>query len=113
MSLVWRVITGEYDVRTFGFGRSSRWSAVRGKHLAANPRCAACGRLDSLEVHHIRPVHRAPELELEPTNLITLCEGPTNCHFTLGHLGNWSLANPQIVQWCEIYRAAKRAAQHG
>lgn len=73
--------------------RSSRWPAVRRAFLARNPRCEACGTAARLEVHHVRPFHLHPELELVQANLMTLCEGPARCHFRVGHLGNWKTAN--------------------
>ncbi|HZZ77186.1 MAG TPA: hypothetical protein VFE62_01625 [Gemmataceae bacterium] len=70
--------------------RSGHWPHVRASHLAANPTCAACGGKDALEVHHCKPFHLHPDLELDPTNLITLCEKPGHdCHYVFGHAGNW------------------------
>lgn len=73
--------------------RSPHWATVRAIHLKNHPECAACGQTDNVNVHHIRPFHLSPELELEPSNLITLCtDGPghLNCHLLCGHGGNWS-----------------------
>lgn len=65
-----------------------------------HPNCAACGDTKNVEVHHKVPVHVARSLELEPTNLITLCEdgadGFPGCHFRLGHLGNWFNYNRNV-----------------
>ena len=78
-------------------GRSSQWAALEKKHLAEHPTCAACGGKEHLAVHHIRPFHLFPELELDPENLITLCEGSTcNCHLFFGHLGDFKSWNPNI-----------------
>jgi hypothetical protein len=41
------------------------------------------------------PVQIAPERELDPTNLITLCGGTRNCHFAVGHGWNWHNYRPQ------------------
>ena len=83
-------------------GRSGRWPRVRAAHLAANPTCAVCGTRENLEVHHIQPFHLFPELELDPGNLLTLCESPThNDHLLFGHLLNWSLWNPAVVRDAE------------
>lgn len=85
--------------------RSPRWSAVRATHLSANPTCAACGARERLEVHHVRPFHLYPALELVPTNLVTLCEGPgRNCHLTFGHLLSWSAWNPRVRRDAAAYR---------
>jgi hypothetical protein len=50
-----------------------------------------------LEVHHLTPVHLAPELELVTSNLITLCER-NGCHFRVGHCFDWRAFNPQCVR---------------
>lgn len=77
--------------------RSPFWPGVRRAHLAIEPRCACCGTDEFIEVHHVRPVWLAPELELEPANLITLCASPShNCHLWLGHLGSWRSWNTTV-----------------
>ncbi len=81
-----------------GLGRSRSWGSVRRTHLNKQPFCQACGRTNHLEVHHIKDYSSFPELELESTNLITLCGGSTRCHFVFGHLGDWSSINPDIVE---------------
>lgn len=82
--------------------RSSRWPAVRAAHLRANPRCAACGTKDKLEVHHIFPFFLHPELELVGTNLLTLCETGGNCHLMIGHLKNWKSYNLEVRKDAEV-----------
>jgi hypothetical protein len=77
--------------------RSSEWPALRRKWLVIQPKCQSCGKTTKLEVHHIKPVHLYPELELDETNLITLCENPTmNCHFIMGHCLNWLAWNHDV-----------------
>lgn len=80
--------------------RSSKWANVRKRHLKAFPTCAACGCDQHLQVHHIKPFHLHPELELEDLNLITLCEGKDEhqCHLNIGHLGNFKNENPDVVK---------------
>jgi 5-methylcytosine-specific restriction protein A len=79
--------------------RSPRWDDVRKIHLKSFPTCAACGSETNLQVHHIKPFHLYPELELDEENLITLCETKTHrCHFKIGHLGSWKKENPNVVQ---------------
>lgn len=87
--------------------RSPRWPAVRRAFLRQNPVCMLCGNQHSLNVHHIKPYHLHPELELDPTNLITLCEKSEvpdmfglNCHQWAGHLGNWEAFNPRVREVC-------------
>lgn len=83
--------------------RSSRWPAARRRHLKANPVCAACGSQTGLEVHHIIPVHTVlgKEKELDPENLLTLCEARKgsgrDCHFLFGHSLFWRGWNPWAV----------------
>jgi hypothetical protein len=54
----------------------------------------ACGGRVSLEVHHLMPYQKYPELELDKNNLITLCESKSKCHWIIGHLLNWRSYNP-------------------
>lgn len=78
--------------------RSSKWPALRKSFLEENSSCAACGGTNHLEVHHIEPFHENPALELDPSNLITLCDklGKDNCHLEIGHLGNFKNKNPNV-----------------
>ena len=85
--------------------RSKMWKKVREEHLRKNPECAVCGRKENLVPHHVVPVHEDPSLELDPENLITLCEGPAfNCHLFFGHLRNWSSSNPTVRKDAEEWR---------
>lgn len=82
-----------------GAARSSRWRGVRNDYLKGRT-CAVCGGRRSLIAHHIIPFHLAPDLELDPQNLIALCEAGRygiNCHLLIGHLGNFQRANPFVV----------------
>jgi 5-methylcytosine-specific restriction protein A len=78
--------------------RSPKWGAVRKDWLAIHKHCAACGSSEKLQVHHKKPFHLYPELELDYENLITLCEDPkgSECHLQIGHLGNWKSFNPNV-----------------
>lgn len=77
---------------TYAAERSGKWETVRRKHLETQPACAVCGAKTDLEVHHVRPFHLYPELELEPENLLTLCN--RGCHLLIGHLGSYQSWNP-------------------
>ncbi len=79
--------------------RSPHWPAVRRAHLKKHPACAACGRRDHVQVHHIHPYWLFPEMELDPQNLITLDEAPgVEHHYRLGHGGHsWHDFNPHVV----------------
>lgn len=95
--------------------RSPHWSTVRKHHLKAHASCAACGDTAKLEVHHIKPFHEHPELELEPSNLITLCESKSYgiiCHLLIGHNGNYRNVNPNVKEdsavWLQKLSEAKK-----
>lgn len=88
--------------------RSPKWSIVRTRHLSKNPTCAVCGTKKKLEVHHIKPFHLYPELELDPDNLITLCETAEHgiiCHLLVGHLGNYRSLNENVVDDAKTWRS--------
>jgi 5-methylcytosine-specific restriction endonuclease McrA len=78
--------------------RSPHWPAVRDQWLKDHPWCAACGKLEEVQVHHKQPFHLHPELELDPSNFISLCESKPNGnhHLEIGHLGNWKGVNPNV-----------------
>lgn len=77
--------------------RSPHWEKVRHDFAVLHPTCAACGGKSKLQVHHCKPFHIHPELELEPTNLITLCEDPERlCHHRIGHAWDWKAYNPHV-----------------
>lgn len=81
--------------------RSSAWPKVREEFIKNNPTCACCGDTKKIEVHHIKPFHLNPELELEPSNLITLCESSSNgitCHLLIGHLGDYKSWNVNALK---------------
>ena len=83
--------------------RSPHWPAVRAKWIAEHGECAVCGSKKTLQVHHIQPYHLHPELELDETNLITLCEGPLHCHLMFGHLGSFGSYNPDVKRDAETW----------
>jgi len=95
--------------------RSPKWTVVRNKHIKNNPECAACGGNDNLQVHHLKPFHMFPELELEPSNLITLCEEVIkdddlkndNHHLMLGHNGDFKKNNKKVLRDINNYRLTK------
>ena len=95
-------------LRLIGSSRSGSWARVRREHIQREPSCAACGRSRDLEVHHIKPYHEHPELELDDGtngldgNLVTLCAEP--CHLVHGHLMNWKRSNPDVREDAARYR---------
>ena len=89
-----------------GISRSPLWSHVRAAHLARQPACVCCKpgmSPPTLQVHHIFPFHFCillgrPDLELDPRNLITLCETgngnpAANHHLLIGHLNSFESSN--------------------
>ena len=76
-----------------GATRSGAWPTVEKQFLKANPTCSACGTNKHLNVHHIQPFHLNPQLELDTSNLITLCRVD---HFTTGHLKSWASWNKDV-----------------
>lgn len=86
-----------------GQKRSSKWPQVRKVWLKENPTCAACGTAQHVEVHHKIPFHLHPELELQPSNFITLCSTIfVEHHLKVGHTvdghSSWKINNPNVVQ---------------
>lgn len=84
-----------------GAPRSPRWASVREAHLRSHPVCALCGSSIRLNVHHIQPFHLYPEKELDPTNLVTLCESENwgfQCHLIVGHGGNFRYENKNVLE---------------
>ena len=85
--------------------RSSQWPAIRKEHLKKEPCCRACGSCTKPEVHHIVPVHLDPTKELDPDNLITLCD--KYCHFVFGHLMDYKSWNVNVKKDSDIYYMKK------
>jgi len=85
---------GAYIARQHGHERSPEWP----EHRLREPACVVCGyKGKKLQVHHIKPFHLHPQLELDPHNLITLCEARgRDHHLLLGHLDAWDSYNEHI-----------------
>jgi len=81
-----------------GQERSPEWPSVEREHRLREPACAACGyKGDGIQVHHIKPFHLHPQLELDPNNLITLCQvDGREHHLLLGHLDDWESFNEHV-----------------
>lgn len=77
--------------------RSSHWPTVQKHFLAKHPVCAICNSITNLNVHHKKPFHLHPELELDESNLITLCMSEMACHLMIGHGDNFKAYNPEVV----------------
>jgi hypothetical protein len=107
--------------------RSPRWPGVERLHLSAQPFCVCCAegtnRQAAVQVHHIFPFHECialgrPDLELDPRNLITLCQGEVgrpsdDHHLLIGHLGSFESANLDVVEGARsIFHGMCAAAIH-
>lgn len=91
-----KVLRGRLRERKKERERSPRWASVRDAFVEKNPVCAACGGVTELQVHHRKPFHEFPDLELEEANLIVLCMGPYECHLRVGHGGDYKFYNPNV-----------------
>ena len=88
-------------------GRSNKWPKVRADYVKEHPVCFCCGGTKKLEVHHVQSFHLHPDLELEPINLLTLCEAKKygiNCHLFAGHSGNYRNENLRVIGDIEYIR---------
>jgi len=86
--------------------RSSKWNSVRDTFLAGHDVCEECGSTKKLQVHHVKPFHLHPELELDEENLITLCMDTAECHLLLGHGDSFRCYNPHVRQSAKDYAAS-------
>lgn len=93
--------------KTQGKKRSSEWPKVRAQYLKQHPKCYVCLGTVKIQVHHVKPFHLHPELELDRKNLITLCEnkkGGINCHLAFGHLGSFKSINQAVRDDTKVWR---------
>lgn len=99
-NVVHSIVKKVRDLKVSGFKRRSpEWPKVRKAFLAKNTKCAVCGSSVKLEAHHIKPFHIYPEEELNPNNLIALCESKSFgmiCHMEVGHSGNYRFENINV-----------------
>lgn len=105
-----RMDYGAHIAKKHGHARSPEWSRVAKEHLQRQPACVACGHTNEVQVHHVKPFHLHPQLELDPTNLITLCEAKgKEHHLLLGHLDEWESFNEHIhVDAKHFYRMSAK-----
>lgn len=78
------VLDRQAPAMIFGTPRSPGWAKFA-KNFLKGKVCAACGRKDYLNAHHVLAYHTHPELEMVSSNLIPLCEGVNACHYICGH----------------------------
>jgi len=84
--------------------RSPKWAGVRRDFLKGKG-CAVCGSTAKLEAHHKMPFHLDESKELDPANLIALCESEKylNCHLFVGHLANFKSYNPDVEKDAKLW----------
>jgi hypothetical protein len=110
----------EEAVRTIGHGRSSHWPAVEKAFRKVHPQCVCClvKSVTHIQIHHRFPFHYCvalgrPDLELDPRNLITLCEGPNKSspdhHELIGHLADWKSSNIDVANDAIVFRGMSAA----
>lgn len=104
---VWKFLSdqGARIARRYKRERSGEWGRIQDEHLLREPACRACGyKGKKVQVHHIKPFHLHPDLELEPDNLITLCQARGKYHhMLLGHLNYWSSYNADIEEDIKLF----------
>ena len=101
MPIIKHLLDAAKGKHPLGAIRSGKWPTVRKRHLESHSACEVCRGTAKLEVHHIRPFHLHPDLELDPSNLVTLCEAlkdGVNCHLLFGHLGNFKSFNDDVLR---------------
>lgn len=100
--------------------RSTHWPTVEKHFLEAHPACECCGTTIRLQIHHIRPFHIERDLELDPTNLITMCMSRNECHLRIAHGDDFKAFCPNIRKYAdqankkektleELYEIAKKS----
>ncbi len=84
--------------------RSNKWDDLQKDFLKKQPVCQVCGTDKKLQVHHKKPFHLFPELELEESNLVTLCMGKRECHLRIGHGSSWRCYVLQIEEYINLLK---------
>lgn len=91
----------DYLVGAKATKRHKDWNDKRIEKVRKTPFCEFCKGVKLLQVHHKKPFHLWPELEMEDDNLCVLCEA-NRCHVMAGHLGNYKSYNPLINQLLKL-----------
>lgn len=88
-------VTPQGRAKLGGAKRSPKWPEFKKEFAKTHLKvCAVCGS-PKVQLHHLKPFHVFPELELDPDNLLWLCENTSaNHHLQTGHLGNFKSINP-------------------
>jgi hypothetical protein len=101
------------EIQILSVQRSRKWTKLKKSYIKQHPNCAVCGSLKLVVPHHIIPFHIDKSKELDPNNLITLCENKVfNCHLFFGHLKNWSRYNPNIIEDAKTWKEKLTSTLH-
>jgi putative intracellular protease/amidase len=104
LAKILETITPTGRARLQGASRSAQWPAFRAEYAKTHlPVCAICGGTAALNLHHLRPFHAFPELELVESNVVWLCN-KNLCHIRVGHLSNFQSINPKGAEDIVIWR---------
>ena len=81
---------------------SAPWDRLRRRCLDRdNWRCQQCGKYGH-HAHHRIPVHERPDLEDDPSNIVTLCRSCHEAH----HADERRRPNPERDAWRALLRSA-------
>ena len=100
----YHLVVSHFRGAIVGKKRSSKWSSLQKDFLEKNPECEICGTRKNLQVHHKKPFHLYPELELEESNLVTLCMDKRECHLRIAHGSSWRSYSPKLVEFIKILK---------
>jgi len=107
MSIVNTAIGLDYDlinqILTEQNPRSPKWPELSKQIIKKHPICSACNVNMNLEVHHIKPFHLYPELELIEDNCMVFCRLH---HFIIGHFCDWGGWNVKAVRDAVRYKSS-------
>jgi hypothetical protein len=96
------LFASKFRTVVYGKARSGKWTTVEKHFLEKNGKCEICASVNHLQVHHVKPFHLYPELELDENNLITLCMDARGCHIRIGHGSSFRCYNPKLREHVEI-----------
>lgn len=84
--------------------RSPLWAPLAHRFLAEHSLCCVCGKPATV-VHHKKPFHLFPELELVWENLAAMDERRTfSCHLWVGHCGDFKTYRHDFEQAADLVR---------
>ena len=100
------LLIGDYGRIFGGVGRSPKWESFKRDYERLHPKeCAICGSTSKCQLHHKLPYHLHLELELDPQNVLWLCEASGNHHLWFGHLGNFQSFNSEIEVDAKVWNS--------